>query len=88
MAGGTSFFEQCVFLVHIFIGLCMAVGYHTSLMTCLTWFMTVSLHARNILVLHGGDILMRMLLFFAMFLPLGEVYSIDAAFFNKKRRFR
>lgn len=82
LAGGTTLFMQFIFLVHIAIAMCVCVGYYTRIMTCLLWFMTISLHNRNHLVLHSGDILMRLELFFAMFLPLGEVYSIDSAFFK------
>jgi hypothetical protein len=36
------------------------------------------LHARNPLVLQGGDVLFRMLLFWSIFLPLGARCSLDA----------
>ena len=35
--------------------------------------MNVSLQARNPIVLHNGDVYVRMMLFFAMFLPLGTM---------------
>ena len=37
------------------------------------------LHARNPMVLLVGDDLLRMLLFWSMFVPLGASYSVDAA---------
>ncbi|MBI3462971.1 MAG: HTTM domain-containing protein, partial [Planctomycetes bacterium] len=39
--------------------------------------MAVSLHVRNPLVTHGGDDLLRLLLFWGMFLPLGAGWSVD-----------
>ena len=37
----------------------------------------MSLQARNPVVLHNGDVYARMMLFFAMFLPLGDQFSLD-----------
>jgi hypothetical protein len=60
----------------------MLVGYYTKTASFLTWILTLSLHNRNYLVLHGGDVLQRVILFYALFLPLGDCYSIDNAYFN------
>ncbi len=38
----------------------------------------VSLHDRNPVLLNGGDVLRRLLLLWAVFLPLGERWSVDA----------
>jgi hypothetical protein len=56
----------------------MLIGYRTRLFTVLSWFMMVSLHNRNGLILQGGDDLMRMILFWAIFLPWGARYSCDS----------
>jgi hypothetical protein len=56
----------------------LTVGWQTRLATILSWLLLVSLHARNELVLNGGDIELRLLLFWAMWLPLGRCWSIDA----------
>jgi hypothetical protein len=40
--------------------------------------MTASLHNAFPLVLHGGDILLRILLFWSLFLPCGEVSMISS----------
>ena len=76
---GSAFFEAVLFGV---AGLCAAallVGYRTSGAAVACWFLTTSLHARNPLVVHGGDDLLRVLLFWAMFVPLGGCWSIDRA---------
>ena len=57
----------------------LLVGFHTRIMSVLSWFLMYSLHLRNPVVLQGGDDLLRMLLFWGMFLPLGAKASIDAA---------
>jgi len=80
MMGGTIFFQQLLFLFQVAIAITMGVGFYTRSSTILSWFLLISLHNRNTLVLHGGDVYLRVLMFFACFLPLGRCYSIDNAF--------
>ena len=47
--------------------------------TVLSWMLLLSLQSRNEMISQGGDVLMLMLLFWAMFLPLGARFSVDAA---------
>lgn len=61
------------------LALAMMVGYRTRLATVLTWFFLISLHSRNILILNGGDVVLRTVLFWCMFLPWGARWSVDAA---------
>jgi len=85
MISGLVIFQAILFFLHGIFAFCMMIGYYTKTMSILTWFFTLSLHNRNILVLHGGDILARQILFFCLFLPLGDCYSIDNAYFKPKR---
>ena len=55
------------------------IGYRARLATIACWFLVMSIHNRNPMILSAGDILLRLLLFWAMFLPLGARYSVDAA---------
>lgn len=67
-------------LLFIVAGLCafaLLVGYRTRLATTASWFLFVSLNARNPMVAHGADVLIRVVLFWAIFLPLGARYSVD-----------
>lgn len=43
-----------------------------------SWFLLLSLQNRNTLIGQGGDDLLRMLLFWSIFLPWGRFYSLDA----------
>ncbi|QUO49198.1 HTTM domain-containing protein [Halorubrum ruber] len=58
--------------------LALVVGYRTRLVTLVSWVLLVSLHARNPMVLNSGDTLLRLLLFWSVFLPLGARWSLDA----------
>jgi Vitamin K-dependent gamma-carboxylase len=63
----------------ILFGIGLLIGYRTPIMTFLAWWLTISVHARLDAVMQGGDVLLRMLLFWGMFLPLGACYSLDAS---------
>lgn len=70
--------EAALFAVAAVAALLLLVGWRTRIATVLSWFLLSSLHARNELVLDGGDHLLRHLLFWSMFLPLGARWSLDA----------
>jgi len=74
---------QVQFLLFLFSYCCavmLLLGYRTTLFTALSWFMLLSLHNRNGLILQGGDDMLRMVLFWGMFLPWGKRYSSDDLF--------
>ncbi|MGB8356207.1 MAG: HTTM domain-containing protein [Chthoniobacteraceae bacterium] len=74
LISGSSYVIAALFAVAAFFALCLLVGYKSKISTIISWFMLSSLHTRNPMILQGGDVLLRMLLFWGMFLPL------DAAF--------
>ena len=69
--------QLVLFLFAFFFATMLFIGYRTQLFTFLSWFMLLSLHNRNILILQGGDDLLRMVLFWSMFIPWGAYYSCD-----------
>lgn len=78
-AGGTALFQGALLAAQALLAFCLAVGYRTRLAVVLSWFLLLSLHGRNPLVLTGADGLMAALLFWGMFLPLAARWSVDAA---------
>jgi len=56
----------------------LLIGYRTKLSTFISWVLLVSLHTRLPSPLQSGDVLLRLLLFWSYFLPLGQNYSIDS----------
>jgi hypothetical protein len=76
--------QLVLFMLALFFAAMMLIGYRTRLFTVLSWFMMLSLHNRNGLILQGGDDLLRMTLFWGMFLPLGARYSCDALLSHKE----
>jgi hypothetical protein len=78
MLGGGADFEGALFLLAGVVALALLVGYWTRPATVASWFLLMSLHARNPMILQGGDALLRLLLFWGIFLPLGARWSLDA----------
>jgi HTTM domain len=75
---GSARAEIALFVVAAVAAALLAVGWRTRLATFVSWLLLDSLQARNLMVLDGGDHLLRFLLFWAIFLPLGAWGSLDA----------
>lgn len=72
-----------LFSMAFFCAIMLFIGYRTRLFTILSWVMLLSLHNRNLLILQGGDDLLRLVLFWAMFIPWGSRYSCDSILVNR-----
>jgi len=89
-AGYFSLFQFCdtyafsllVFILTGIVYLFLLTGYKTKLFTLLSWLLLTSLQNRNTLVLQGGDDLLRLILFWGIFLSWGNFYSIDSKTFR------
>jgi len=75
---GDPYFQLGLFILAGIFACMLLVGLYTRMATLLSWFFMISLHARNPLVLQGGDLLLRMVLFWSIFLPLGAKWSFDS----------
>lgn len=64
--------------------LSLMIGFHTRKAAFLCWILTVSMHTRNSVVLHGGDDVFRMLLFWIQFVPISTCFSVDS-YLNKTK---
>ena len=76
---GTVFAQQLLFCLALLCAGCLLIGYRTTLASIICWVMLVSLHNRNPPLVSPGDDLLRIIMFWGMFLPLGAVYSSDRA---------
>lgn len=79
LMSGSAKVEALLFIIAGVIALAMLVGYRTRLATIASWILLLSLQARNSAISQGADLLLRLLLFWGMFLPLGARFAIDAA---------
>jgi len=74
---------QSLFGLLIACTVSLMVGYRSKLCSIATWALVVSLHAKAPLICFGADRFLAMLLFWSMWLPLGDCWSIDA---HRRRR--
>jgi hypothetical protein len=75
---GSWGYQAGLFTLAGLLGLGLVLGFETRWMTIGSWLLAVSVQNRVPPILNGGDGLMRMLLFWSMFLPLGRCWSVDA----------
>ncbi len=78
LASGADWWAGVLFAIEAVAGLMLVVGYRTRLASILAWFMVINTHARGSILLQGGDVVFRVILFWAMFLPMGARMSVDA----------
>ncbi len=78
MMNGEWQFNAALFWIHAVFAAMFTVGLRTRLATFLCWLFVISLHARGSIQLQAGDVVLRLLLFWSLFLPLGGRCSLDA----------
>lgn len=71
--------QAALFIAAGVLALLLLVGWRTRWVTMASWVLLASLHGRNPGVMNTGDVILRLMLFWAMFLPLGACWSMDAA---------
>jgi predicted DCC family thiol-disulfide oxidoreductase YuxK len=76
---GQPVLQGVLFLGGAIAAVAMLFGYHSRLATIASWILLVSMHNRNPLLIFAADDVLRAVMFWAMFLPLGAAYSVDRA---------
>lgn len=79
LANGAAWFQALLFVLAGLAALGLLFGWRTRPMTVISWLLMLSVQNRNTFILSGEDNLALLMLFWAMFLPLGARYSVDAA---------
>jgi len=77
MFSGQYWAQLLLILSAAFFGVWLLFGYRTRLAAVVSWVLLLSLDSRNPDILNSGDVLLRCMLFWSLFLPLGGVWSID-----------
>lgn len=72
------FYQAFLFGIHALFAVALLLGFRTRLVTVVCFYLAMSLEARNPLVLNSGDIMLRLTLFWGMFLPWGDSWSLDS----------
>ena len=74
---GTALFVAVLFIIAGIFALMMVFGHRTKLATIVSFILLISVQSRNPVVLQGGDVALRVILFWMMFLPLDKRFSLD-----------
>ncbi len=77
---GDYYFQLFLFLLAAIFAFFLLIGFFTRIATIVSWALLVSLNLRNPLLLQGGDVLFRCLLFWGIFTPWAERFSVDSYF--------
>lgn len=77
LLGGDGWSQLAMFLIAGWFAGWLLIGYRTRLATVICYLLTLSLQNRNPLVTDAGDTVLKCLLFWSMFLPLGAAASVD-----------
>jgi hypothetical protein len=78
MGTGHSTGVAILMIIQMALAVGLLLGWRTRVMTFWSWLFLISLHSRNPMVLNGGDIYLRVVLFWMLFLPWGQTWSLDA----------
>lgn len=79
MLSGSFAWEATLFAIAGIAALCLLVGFQTRIAAVVSWLLLLSVQARNPLLLNFGDQILRVCMLWALFLPLGRHWSVDAA---------
>ncbi|MBI1276476.1 DUF393 domain-containing protein [bacterium] len=76
---GLSLFQGLLFALHGLCALALTIGYRSRIMTFICWLLLISAVNRAPPIMQGSDVLLMCLTFWAVFLPLGVKWGVDAA---------
>lgn len=77
MGAGHPNIQLFFFAVAAVFAVMLLVGYRTRLATIVSWALLCSVQTRAPIILQSGDVVLRLMLFWSLFLPLGARYSLD-----------
>lgn len=75
---GGLWFQIILFVTAGVFSIMLILGYRTKIAVVISWVLLVSLQNRNPIILQGGDVALRVVLFWMMFMPLATRYSLDS----------
>ncbi len=75
---GSWEFQSLLFLVATIFALMLLAGYKTRVAAIMSFIFLLSLHHRDLIVIDKGDVLLRVVLFWGIFMPWNARFSIDS----------
>lgn len=77
LVGGSTWSVALVFAVHFAALLALLLGYKSRIAAFVSWLLFASVLSRNPFLSYGGDVFLRLLLFWSFLLPVGGAWSFD-----------
>lgn len=77
-ASGSRLWVAALFGVAALAAVALLLGWRTRTAVVVSWVLLLSVQHRNPVIVYGGDNALATMLFFALFLPLGARFSLDA----------
>ena len=77
--------QAVLFSIAMVFAIMLLFGFKTRLATIVSWIFLISLQNRNPVICYGGDSVLRMLLFWGMFIPWGARFAADAVRFGTQK---
>lgn len=74
---------QTLFILQAVCGGLLILGFATRVVTLAAWILVVSAQIRGPLVITAGDFILKMMLFWGIFLPLARRWSLDRQLFRR-----
>lgn len=81
---GATWYALALLLATLASATALLFGWHTRVATIVTWVLVASLANRISILTSAADTQLTVMLFWAMFLPLGARFSIDSALAERK----
>ena len=81
---GPPWVVTLLYLMTLLAILSLIVGFQSRISSVLTFFLVCGLHERDLMLFDGSDNVIRVMLFWLMFMPTGGRYSVDAALRNAR----
>ncbi len=82
---GSTSYAKLLITVHAIAACLLLIGLQTRIMTVVCLVLTWSLLTRNPLIVDSGQHLLKMMLLWSVFLPLGAAWSLDAKISRRPR---
>lgn len=73
-----------LWILYVVTAILFTIGYQTRIVSIVLFFLIINFTNRNLYIFHAGDTFMRTMAYWLMFVPSGEVWSVDS--YLKRRR--
>ncbi len=75
---GSVKWQYALLSIALLASVAFTLGWRTRLATLISWILICSLENRNSAIINGADPVIRLLLFWSLFLPIGKRWSVDS----------